>query len=147
MANLAEKTVRSQNETNVANAKTHNNFVNLTREFQQERSNLQTERQSLNQQFQKLEADRSNLHRLRRSELAWAESLRFLAIVIAATMPLFLCAYLVWAAAQQSVNQEEINSILIKEITSSRPKLIAGQNLPAIEDRTDSTSAAGQDNA
>ena len=101
MANLAEKTVRSQNEANVANAKTQNNFVNLTREFQQERSNLQIERQSLNQQFQKLETDRSNLHRLRRSELAWAESLRFLAIVIAAIMPLFLCAYLVWAASQQ----------------------------------------------
>ncbi len=101
MANLAEKTVSSQNEANVANAKTQNNFVNLTREFQQERSNLQIERQSLNQQFQNLETDRSNLHQLRRSELAWAESLRFLAIVIAAIMPLFLCAYLVWAASRQ----------------------------------------------
>jgi septal ring factor EnvC (AmiA/AmiB activator) len=147
MANLAEKTVRSQNEANVANAKTQNNFVNLNREFQQERSNLQIERQSLNQQFQKLETDRSNLHRLRRSELAWAESLRFLAIVIAAIMPLFLCAYLVWAASQHSANQEEISSILIKEVTSPRPKLIAGQNLPAIEDRTDPTSVPGQDNA
>jgi len=147
MAKLAEKTVRSQNEASVANAKTHNNFVNLTREFQQERSNLQIERLSLNQQFQKLETDRSNLHRLRRSELAWAESLRFLALVIAAIMPLFLCAYLVWAAAHHSVNQEEINSILIKEITSPRTKLIAGQNLPAIEDASDPTSVPGQENA
>ncbi len=135
MADLAEKTVESQNEVNSANAKTHDNFVNLNREFQRERNELQSERQSLNKQFEKLESERSSLHRLQHSELAWSESFRFLAIVIAAIMPLFLCAYLIWAASHRSVHQDEVNSILIRELTSSNPRLIAGPNLSRISEK------------
>ena len=130
MADLAEKTVESQNEVNSANARAHDNFVNLNREFQRERNDLQTERQSLNKQFEKLESDRSSLHRLRRSELAWSESLGFLAIVIAAIMPLFLCAYLIWTALHRPDHHDEVNSILIRELTSSNPRLIAGPRPP-----------------
>ena len=140
MAKLAETTVTSQSAANTANAKTQDNFVNLSRGLQLERSNLQSERQSLNQQFENLENDRRSLHRLRRSELAWSESFRFLAIIIAAITPLFLCAYLIWAASYRSVHQDELNEILIQELTSARPRLIRAPNLSAIEHQPDRES-------
>ena len=65
--------------------------------------------------------------------MAWSESFQFLAIVIAAIMPLFLCAYLTWVASQRSVEQEEVNTILLQELASPHPRLIVAPNLPAIE--------------
>ena len=135
MANMAERMVRSQNEVNSNIARTNEKFVDLNKELQQERTGLQNERLALNQQFERLEQDRRELHRERRSEVVWSESFRFLAIVIAATMPLFLCAYLIWAGSQTSVGQEEVNTILLQELASSNPRLIVAPNLPMIENR------------
>ena len=135
MANMAERMVRSQNQVNSSVARANEKFVDLNKEFQQERTGLQDERLALNGQFENLEQDRRDLHRERRSEVAWSESFRFLAIVIAATIPLFLCAYLIWAASQNSVGQEEVNTILLQELASSNPRLIVAPNLPAIENR------------
>ena len=135
MANMAERMVRSQNQVNSSVARANEKFVDLNKEFQQERTGLQDERLALNGQFENLEQDRRDLHRERRSEVAWSESFRFLAIVIAATMPLFLCAYFIWAASQNSVGQEEVNTILLQELASSNPRLIVAPNLPAIENR------------
>ena len=106
MANMAERMVRSQSEANSNVTRTNEKFVELNRELQKERTGLQSERLTLNDQFEKLEQDRRELHRQRRSEVAWSESFQFLAIVIAAVMPLFLCAYLIWIATQSSVQQE-----------------------------------------
>ena len=89
LADMADRVVHSQNEVNANVTRTNEKFVELNSELQQERKALQEERLTLNHQFQKLEQDRRDLHRLRRSELAWSESFRFLAIVIAASMPLF----------------------------------------------------------
>ena len=97
------------------------------------RTGIQNERLTLNDQFERLEQDRRDFNSQRRSEAAWSESFQFLAIVIAAIMPLFLCAYLIWIAAQSSVQQEEVNSILIRELVSAEPRLIAAPNLAAIE--------------
>ena len=133
MANMAEQVVRSQNQVNSQVAKANENFVDLNREIQRERTGLQEERQTLNEQFERLDHDRRDLHRQRRSEVAWSESFQFLAIVIAAIMPLFLCAYLIWAASQRSVEQEEVNAILLEELASPNPRLIVAPNLPAIE--------------
>ena len=133
MANMAERMVRSQSEANSNVTRTNEKFVELNRELQKERTGLQSERLTLNDQFEKLEQDRRELHRQRRSEVAWSESFQFLAIVIAAVMPLFLCAYLIWIATQSSVQQEEVNSILIRELVSVEPRLIAAPNLAAIE--------------
>ena len=135
MANMAERVMHSQNEVNSSIAKTNETFVDLNKDLQQERTGLQNERLGLNQQFEKLEQDRRDLHRQRRSEVAWSESFRFLAIVFAAAMPLFLCAYLIWATSQRSVEQEEVNTILLQELTSPSPRLIVAPNLPAIEYR------------
>ena len=132
MANMAENMVRSQNEVNSNVVRTNEKFVDLNKELQQERTGLQDERLALNQQFERLEQDRRDLHRQRRSEVAWSKSFQFLAIVIAAIMPLFLCAYLIWVATQSSVQQEEVNSILIRELVSAEPRLIAAPNLAAI---------------
>ena len=133
MANMAERMVRSQNEVNSSITRTNEQFVDLNKEFQRERTGLQNERLTLNEQFGELEQGRRDLHRQRRSELAWSESFHFLAIVIAAVMPLILCAYLIWTASQSSVKQEEVNSILIHELVSTEPRLIAAPNLRAIE--------------
>ena len=133
MANMAENMVRSQNEVNSNVVRTNEKFVDLNKELQQERTGLQDERLALNQQFERLEQDRRDLHRQRRSEVAWSKSFQFLAIVIAAIMPLFLCAYLIWMATQSSVQQEEVNSILIRELVSAEPRLIAAPNLAAIK--------------
>lgn len=130
LAEMADRTVQMQAEQNTAAARAHQGFVTL-------HSNLQTERSDLNEQFSKLEQDRRDLHRERRSELAWSESFRFLAIVIAATMPLFLCAYLIWAACRTSDGHEAVNELLISELVSPRPRLIATPNLRAIEHRPD----------
>lgn len=133
MANMAENMVRSQNDVNSNIVKANEKFVELNKDLQQERAGLQNERLSLNQQFRELEHGRRDLHRERRSELAWSESFRFLAIVFAAAMPLFLCAYLIWLCSKQSVDQEEVNTILLQELASTNPRLIQAPNLPAIE--------------
>ena len=132
MANMAERMVRSQSEVNSNVTSTNEKFVKLNQELQKERTGLQKERLTLNDQFDKLEQDRRDLHSQRRSEVAWSESFQFLTIVIAAIMPLFLCAYLIWVATQSSVEQEEVNSILIRELVSAEPRLIAAPNLAAI---------------
>ena len=133
MANMAEKMVRSQSQVNSNITRTNEKFVELNHELQKERIALQNERLTLNDQFEQLEKDRRGLHSQRRSEVAWAESFQFLAIVIAAVMPLFLCAYLIWMAMQGSVQQDEVNSILIHELVSPEPRLIVAPNLAAIE--------------
>ena len=133
MVNMAERMVRSQSEVNSNVTSTNEKFVKLNQELQKERTGLQKERLTLNDQFDKLEQDRRDLHSQRRSEVAWSESFQFLAIVIAAIMPLFLCAYLIWMANQSSVQQEEINSILLHELVSAEPRLIAAPSLRAIE--------------
>ena len=145
MANLAENMLRSQNEVNSTIARTDEKFVELNSGLQEERKELQKERASLNGQFQQLEQDRKAIHSERRSELAWSESFQFLATTIAAIMPLFLCAYLIWAATQSSVNQEQVNSILIHELVSSKPRLIAARNLPAIEDSSNAQEPDDED--
>ena len=132
MANMAERMVRTQNEVNSNVTRANEKFVELNRELQKERTGLQSERLTLNVQFEKLEQDRRDLHSQRRSEVAWSESFQFLTIVIAAIMPLFLCAYLIWVATQNSVEQAEVNSILIRELVSAEPRLIAAPNLAAI---------------
>jgi len=91
-----------------------------------------------------LETDRRELNRQRRSELAWAESFQFLAIVIAAAMPLFLCAYLIWAATQNTNDAELVNEILLQELVSERPQFIAGPNLPAIENRNSNSRSEAE---
>ena len=133
MANMAEKMVRSQSQVNSNVTRTSEKFVELNHELQRERTALQNERLTLNDQFERLEQDRRDLHSQRRSEVAWSESFQFLAIVIAAVMPLFLCAYLIWMAMQGSVQQDEVNSILIHELVSPEPRLIVAPNLAAIE--------------
>ena len=133
MANMADRMVRSQSEVNSNVTRANENFVKLNQELQRERTGLQKERLTLNDQFDKLEQDRRDLHSQRRSEVAWSESSQFLAIIIAAIMPLFLCAYLIWMANQSSVQQEEVNSILLHELVSAEPRLIAAPNLRAIE--------------
>ena len=132
-ADLASRSVESQNEVNATQAKSNENFIHLHRELQKERSGMQKQRESLDQQVESLSQDRRDLHRERRSELAWSESFQFLALVLAAAMPLFLCAFLIWAASRKSVEQEEVNTILLRELTSAEPRLIAAPNLPAIE--------------
>ena len=150
MANMAERMVRTQSEVNSNVTRANEKFVELNRELQKERTGLQSERLTLNLQFEKLEQDRRYLHRQRRSEIAWSESFQFLAIVIAAIMPLFLCAYLIWMATQSSVQQEEVNSILIRELVSAEPRLIAAPNLAAIKgiesgDQSESKSETSTD--
>ena len=133
MANMAERMVRSQNQVNSSMASANEKFVDLNKELQQERTGLQKERLALNGQFENLEYNRRELHLKRRSELAWSESFQFLTVVLAAIMPLFLCAYLIWIAGQKSVDQEEINAILLQELASPHPNLIVAPNLTAIE--------------
>ena len=135
MANMAEKMVRSQSQVNSNVTRTNEKFVELNHELQKERIALQNERLTLNDQFEQLEKDRRGLHSQRRSEVAWAESFQFLAIVIAAITPLFLCAYLIWAANLKSVEQGEVNTILLQELASPNPRLIVAPNLPAIDHR------------
>ena len=126
LAIMADQSVRMQAEQNVQVASANKEFVQLQRD-------LQTERNELNQQLKTLEDDRRALHRERRSELAWAESFRFLAMVIAAVTPLFLCAYLIWAATRQSSCHESVNELLIQELVSPKPRFSTAANLRAIE--------------
>jgi hypothetical protein len=130
LADMADRTVEMQSKQNLAIAKTRDDIVELNRA-------IQMERKELNQEFKQLESDRRELHKQRRSELAWAESFQFLAIVFAATMPLFLCAYLIWAATRNSQDAELINDVLMRELVTKRPRLIAGPNQPAIESNSD----------
>jgi hypothetical protein len=136
---MADQSVRMQAEQNVQAANTHKEFAQLQRD-------LQTERNELNQQLKTLEDDRRALHRERKSELAWAESFRFLAIVIAAVTPLFLCAYLIWAATRQSFCHESVNELLIQELASPKPRLISAHNLRAIAHNPDEQNTESNNN-
>ena len=142
-ADLANRSVESQNDVNAAVAKSNENVVHLHQEIQRERSDiqkerfgLQTRREFLDHQFESLDQHRRDLHQERKSELAWSESFQFLALVLVTAMPLLLCAFLIWAASRKSVEQEEVNAILLREFTSAEPRWITAQNLPAIEDRS-----------
>jgi len=137
LADMAERTVELQSDQNTTVAKTAEELAKLNRD-------VQAERKELNQSFEKLETDRRELNRQRRSELAWAESFQFLAIVIAASLPLFLCAYLIWAATQNTNDAELVNEILLQELVSERPQFIAGPNLPAIKN-DNSNSRSGEE--
>lgn len=134
LAGMAEHTVEMQSQQNRSIAKASEEQARLNRD-------VQAERKALNRGFMKLEEERKEIQKDRRSGLAWAESFRFFAIVIAATMPLFLCAYVIWAATRNTNNPDLVNEILIQELVSNKPRLIAGPNRPAIEDRTRETPA------
>ena len=124
LADLADRTVEMQAQQNLAIAKSQGEMIELSRD-------IQLERKELNQGFKQLEDDRQKVHKQRRSELAWAESLRFLALVIAASMPLFLCAYLVWAGSQNVPDSQIINEVLMQELVTQKPRLLTGPNLTA----------------
>ncbi len=83
LADMADHTVEMQSQQNNSNAKANEEFAKLSRD-------IQSERKELNRGFTKLDEQRQQFQQERRSGLAWAESFRFLAIVIVATMPLFL---------------------------------------------------------
>ena len=123
LANMADRTVEMQSRQNSATAKNRQEMVKLNRE-------IQSERKELYQGFKQLETDRRFLHDQRRSELAWAESFQFLAIIVAASMPLFLCAYLIWASTRNTRDPDLINEVLMRELVATRPRLIAGPNRP-----------------
>ena len=126
LASMADRTVEMQSEQNSIIAKTTSGMVELNRE-------IQNQRKELTEGHKQLENDRRELHLLRRSELAWAESLQFLAIIVAASMPLFLCAYLAWAATRSVKDPELVNEVLLEELVTKQPRLIAGRNHPVIE--------------
>ena len=126
LASMADRTVEMQSEQNSIIAKTTSGMVELNHE-------IQNQRKELTEGHKQLENDRRELHLLRRSELAWAESFQFLAITIAASMPLFLCAYLVWAATKSAKDAELVNEVLLEELVTKQPRLIAGPNHPVIE--------------
>ena len=73
LASMADRTVEMQSEQNSIIAKTTSGMVELNRE-------IQNQRKELTEGHKQLENDRRELHLLCRSELAWAESLQFLAI-------------------------------------------------------------------
>ena len=126
LADMSDRTVEMQSQQNTTIATANETVANLNRD-------VQAERLKLNQGFERLEHDRRELNKQRQTELVWAEAFQFLAIIIAATMPLFLCAYLIWAATRSSVDQEEVNTVLIHELVSAEPRLIAGPNLRSLE--------------
>ena len=139
LGNLAERTIEMQSQQNATIAKTTTEMVEFNRE-------IQAERKELTQGHKQLENDRRDLHRQRRTELAWAESFQFLAITIAASMPLFLCAYLIWASTRSTDDAELLNEVLMQELVSKQPRLIAGPNRPAIELQPDSKERKCLDN-
>ena len=126
LANMADRTIEMQSKQNSTIARTREEMVELNRD-------IQSERKELNQGYKQLENDRRDLHQMRRTELAWAESFQFMAIVIAASMPLFLCAYLIWASTRNTQDAELVNEVLMQELVAKQPRLIAGPNRPAIE--------------
>lgn len=129
LADMADRTVELQSAQNTTIAEAGEELAKLNRD-------VQNERMELNRGFRQLDDDRRQLNKQRRSELAWAEYLQFLAIIIAAALPLFLCAYLIWAATRNTSDTELVNEVLMQELVSQRPRLIAGPNLPVIENRS-----------
>lgn len=134
---MVEQTVRSQNEVNSNIQTVNRSFVELNKDLQQERRNLQEERIGLNAQFERLEQQRLDLNREIKSELAWSESLRFLAIVIAATMPLFLCAFFVWVRRLSSRARLEFARALLKHRLTNTDCQENLSQLKRIEHKTD----------
>lgn len=117
LADFAERSSHEQAKQNLE-------MVKLNEELARNNQQIQAERMELNDRFSELELERRRLHHERRSELAWAESLRFLATLIAASLPLFLCAFLIWAATKNKSDQQLLNELLVAELTSNKPRLI-----------------------
>ena len=118
LADFAERATHEQANQNLE-------MTSLNKELVKPNQQIQTERKELNNKFSELDLERQQMSRQRRSGLVWAESFRFLATVLAAIMPLFLCAFLIWAATQNVSDQQLINEVLISELSSDNPRLIA----------------------
>ena len=130
---MAEHTVKMQSEQNKTT-------VEVNKEQAALNEAIQAERNELNAGFRQLDRDRLELHRQRRSELAWAEAFQFLAIVIAASMPLFFCVYLIWSTNRSTSNPQVVNELLLQELVSPAPRLIAGPNHRLLESQVNSNS-------
>ena len=135
LAFLAEQTMKSQNGVNNTVSRTTQSLANLNRDVQNERRLIEQDRQSIQRQFEQLQNERKDLNRERRSELAWSEAFQFLAIIVAASLPLLLCAFLIWVATRGSAVQDEVNAILLQEMASPSPRLIAGSDLAAAKQK------------
>ena len=121
LADMADRTVEMQSQQNSTIAKVNDDFVQLNRE-------IQRERKELSEGSKMLEKSRRELHQERRSELAWAESFRFLAILIAAVAPLVLCGFLIWLGAKPSGVQSELTDLLVQEMIADKPRIGFRQN-------------------
>ena len=130
LADMADQTVEMQSKQNLTMSKANEEQAKLNRE-------IQKERQHLNKFSLELERERQAIHLERRSELAWAESFRFLAIVIAAVVPLFLCAFLIWAMTRQKTNKKPVTAVLINDPVQHKPRLIASRRSTEIKTKSD----------
>jgi hypothetical protein len=104
---------------------------------------LHTERTALNQQRQDLENERRSLAAERQRDPIIAETIKGLAIVVAAALPLVVCLYLVRSLFLSTSEDSTAAEILIEQLATSGPLLTACANaaLPAPADEDHSTSA------
>ena len=148
---LSRESLNRQAEQNAQMAKQSQAVTETTHELikaestvQSDASRLQqelhTERSTLDQQRQYLENERRSLATERQRDPIIAESIKGLAVVVAAALPLVVCWYLVRSLFLSTSEDFTAAEILIEQIATQGPLLTACANaampLPVVDNRS-----------
>jgi hypothetical protein len=151
---LSRESLNRQAEQNAQMARQSQAVTETTHELIKAESTVQTdanqlqqqlhaERTALNQQRQDLENERRSMADERQRDPIIAETIKGLALVVAAALPLVVCCYLVRSLFLSTSEDFTAAEILIEQLATQGPLLTACANaaLPAPADEDRSTSS------
>ena len=134
-ARQSEQTAEAARRLVEADAQARREMVRLQQQVQAERASLDRQREAL-------EAERREQAQARRWDSLFAHALLSAALLLAAALPLVLCAHLVRHLGRGG-DETAVGELLIGELTAERPTLLpaAWSRLPALEDPPDAPDA------
>jgi hypothetical protein len=95
---------------------------------------IQAERTSLNDGFDKLEAERKQMAQQRRTESVLVPAIKTIGVAIMATAVVLFCLLLLVRFRSSDASDAELNELLIHDLVSEHPRLLSGRhNESAIE--------------
>jgi hypothetical protein len=95
---------------------------------------IQAERATLNQGFEKLEVERKEIAQQRRTESTLVPALKTIGGAVVAIAVVVFCLLLLFGLRKADASDAELNELLIHDLVSEQPRLLSGPSLgPAIE--------------
>lgn len=98
---------------------------------------IQAERTSLNDGYAKLEGERQQLAKQRRTESLLVPAMKTIGVAVVATAVVVFCLLLLTRFRSTDAADAELNELLIYDLVSEYPRLLAGpHNEPAVTNRS-----------